>query len=267
MTATYATLASPATAAAIWNYGRFEIRRVMRNRRYLLISVGFPLIFYLLYTGVLQGGNTTRDATKIDGTPWPTYFMVSMAAFGAFSATLNWSRVIATERSSGWVRQLQAMPLDSRAYLLTKLVVSFLTTLPVLVLVMGAGALLNHVALPATTWPELLVALAVGSLPFAALGILLGYLLDGDSVQVGTTVALFTLAILGGMLAPVQSFPSIMVNIAHVLPSYHFANLGWNALAGKPLDPVDVAVLAAYTALFGGLVAWRFVAEEQRAHG
>jgi ABC-2 type transport system permease protein len=261
-----ATFASPARAASIWDFGRFEIRRASRNRRYLILSVGFPLAFYLLYTGVLQGGGTARDATLIDGIAWPAFFMVSMAAYGALVATLNWSRMVATERSNGWTRQLQAMPLDSKAYLVTKLVVSFLTTLPAVMLILGTGALLNHVALTATTWLELLLVLTIGSLPFAALGLLLGYLLDGDSVQGGTIVVMFALAILGGMWAPVQSFPAILVTIAHVLPSYHFANLGWDALAGNPIDPADVVVLAAYTAAFGALVIWRFLADEQRAH-
>ncbi len=264
---TLTAYASPALATHLWNYGRFELRRLLRNRRYVAISIGFPVFFYLLYTGLLQGGNTNRDTALIDGIRWPAFFMVSMASFGAFAATLNWSRVIATERSSGWTRQLQAMPLDSRTYLLTKLVVSFVTTLPVLVLVMGAGLAVNHVSLPATTWVALFVALAVGSLPFAALGLLLGYILDGDSVQMGTSVTMFALAILGGMWAPVQSFPSIMADVARVLPSYHFSNLGWNMLAGRSIDPTDVAVLAAYGLVFGALVIWRFVADEQRAHG
>ena len=59
----------------------------------------------------------------------------------------------------------------------------------------------------------------------------------------------------------------VLVTIANVLPSYHLANLGWHALAGGAPDPVDVAVLAAYGVVIGGLALWRYRADELRARG
>ena len=37
-------------------YLGLELRRALRNRRYFVFAIGFPVAFYLLYTGVLQGG-------------------------------------------------------------------------------------------------------------------------------------------------------------------------------------------------------------------
>jgi len=132
------------------------------------------------------------------------------------------------------------------------------------VLVLAAGALVNGVSLTPLEWVAAFAGLALGSLPFAALGILIGYVFDADSAQGGMMVTYFGLAILGGLWAPVASFPSVLVTIAHVLPSYHFADLGWRALAGRAPDPVDVAVLLAWAAAFGALVIWRYRAEERR---
>lgn len=257
------TLAQPGGLASIGAFVQFELRRALRNKRYLMFSVGFPVVFYLLYTGVLQ----KSSGVTVNNTGWAVYFMVSMAAYGVLGASLAGSRIIASERTGGWTRQLRVMPLAPSVYLLAKLVVSLVTTVPAMLLVMAAAAIANGVSLPVITWLELVGVLVVGSLPFAALGILLGYLFDGDSVQGAFMISYFGLAILGGLWTPIAVFPSILVTIAHVLPSYHFANLGWGILAGTGIDPVDIAVLAVYGVVIAGLVAWRYRSDEQRARG
>jgi ABC-2 type transport system permease protein len=259
-----ATLAqSGVLVASLGAFVRFELQRILRNRRYLMFSVGFPVIFYLLYTGVLQ----KSAGVTVDNTGWAAYFMVSMAAYGVLGASLAGSRVIASERTSGWTRQLQVMPLAPSVYVAAKLVVSLVTTIPAMILVMLAAAIVNGVSLPPITWLELVGVLVVGSLPFAALGILLGYLFDGDSVQGAFMVSYFGLAILGGFWTPLAVFPPVLVTIAHVLPSYHFANLGWAILAGTGIEPVDIAVLAGYGLVIAVLLARRYRSDEQRARG
>jgi hypothetical protein len=49
-----------------------------------------------------------------------------------------------------------------------------------------------------------------------------------------------------------------------VVPSYHLADLGWTAIAGRTVDPVDVLVLAGYALLIGALVLWRTWSEDRR---
>ena len=245
-------------------YLRLEVVRALRNRRYLITTLVFPLAFYLMYTAAGLGG--TKGA-RIDGAAWSTYFMVSMAAFGAVGATLNSGGVrLAAERASGWTRQLRVTPLPPAAYLVTKIATALIVTLPAIAAVGVAGIVLNGVELDAATWIRLLISLWLGALPFAALGILLGYLFDADTAQAGQTVVFFLIAILGGLLQPISALGEPLGTIARVLPSYHFGNLGWTAIKGAALDPTDVVVLGAYTVVFGALVAWRYLSEE-RARG
>ena len=267
MSAAMRPLASRRTAVPLARmiaaYLRFDLRRILRNRRYVLISVGFPLFFYLFETGAL--GTNRYNGFSVDGIPWATYSMVSMAVFGAVQATLMWSRIVATERARGWIRQLRVSPLPPLAYLSTKLLVSLLTTVPAIALVLVAGAAANGVRLSAPTWVELLVGLAIGACPFAAYGLLLGYLFDADSVQGAYAVSSFILAILGGVIAPVTTFPPMFRSLTDVLPVFHLANIGWRAVAGQPPDPLDIAVLVAYTIGIGALVIWRYRVDEGRS--
>jgi ABC-2 type transport system permease protein len=262
MTAIATAAPAPRTLTFLATFAKLELRRIFRNRRYVLFGMGFPVLFYLLYTGVLQRG---QPVGSIDGVPWTSYFMVSMAAYGAMIAGLFSAQVIATERSQGWVRLLRVTPLPPAVYVGTKLLVSLVVTLPAVLLVTVAGIVVNHVNVPPVDLAALILALVLGSLPFAALGILLGYLFDVNSAQGAVMITNFGLAILGGLWAPTQAFPDALVTIAKVLPSYHFANLGRAIVAARTPDVVDIAVLVGYAVVIGGLVFWRYRSEEQRA--
>ena len=244
-------------------YLALELRRQLRNRRFVIVSMALPVTLDVLYTAVLN----IADGGAVGGIPWPTYFLVSMAAYGAMAASITQATPIAAERASGWTRQLRVMPLPGFAYVATKALTALCLTAPALLLVSAAGIVVSHVDLPLRTWIELVATLAIGALPFAALGILLGYSLDTDSAQGAVTLTFFGMAILGGLFAPVDSFPPAVATIAHVLPSYHLAEIGRQVVADRLPDLGDVAVLAAYTAAFGALAAWRYVAVERRASG
>jgi ABC-2 type transport system permease protein len=239
----------------IASFARLEFRRALRNRRYLILGMGIPVVFYLLNSGALQ---ENRTAQSIDGTPWPAYFMVSMASYGAIVAGLLSAQVIATERSQGWVRLLRVTPLPPAAYVVTKLLTSLVITLPAVLLVVVAGTLFGGVAVPPLSLVEVALVLVLGSIPFAALGVLMGYVFDANAAQGAAMITNLSLAVLGGLWAPASALPAALRTIGDVLPSSHLANLGRAAVSGRTPDVTDVAVLVAYVLVIGGLVVWRF---------
>ena len=100
-----------------------------------MFAIAFPVVFYLLYTGVLSGAAADRPPRSA-GIPWRTYFMVSMATYGAIGAALGGAIVIAQERDGGWARQLRVTPLPSSGYVAGKLVVAYLVTVPAIAAVL-----------------------------------------------------------------------------------------------------------------------------------
>src|SRR6202046_5869012 len=95
-----------------------------------------------------------RSGQIIDGTvPWRVYLMVSMCTFGSLVAALNagGSR-LATERSTGWARQLRVTPMPAWSYVATKVTASMLVVLPVLVLVELVGFTFGGVRLGIGQW-------------------------------------------------------------------------------------------------------------------
>jgi ABC-2 type transport system permease protein len=258
MTALALTAAGPQPFRATAAYLRLEIPRTLRNRRLLLLTIVFPVTFYLLFTRVITGGQPLPEEAR-------AYLMVGMAAYGAIGATLSAAVRIAMERTNGWTRQLRVTPLPPLGYVATKLVVAYLTAVPAILLTMLAGLTVNEISLPASTWIVVFVSLSLGVLPFAALGVAIGYVFDESTAQLVFTITFVGLSILGGLWAPLSQFPDAVATIGRMLPSYLFANLGWVALAHETPSIGDVLALAAYGVVFVGIVAWRYRAGEQRA--
>jgi ABC-2 type transport system permease protein len=239
---------------------RFEVLRLLRNVRYVGISVGFPVVFYILFL------NNEHPSAHIAGTTWRTYFMVSMASFGAMVAALNAGGTrLAAERASGWTRQLRVTPLPSWSYVATKIAASMVIVLPVICLVEVTGVLLGGVRLGLGTWAALTVVLWASAVPFAALGVLVGFVASSETAYPLVTALMFLLSFFGGLFTPVTDLPTALRHVASFLPSFHDASLGWAVVAGRGPGLTHGAVLLGYAVLLGLAVTWRHRVEESRA--
>ncbi|GAA1304163.1 ABC transporter [Planotetraspora silvatica] len=231
------------------HYLKIELLRMFRNKRYVIFVVVFPVVFYLLYSNLW--GSEVDQATGVKAS---VILMVSMAAYGALAASIMSSAVPwAQERQSGWLRQLQITPLPGWAIITTKLIASMLLVLPSLLLVGLAAVLTQHVSLPVGEWFGLIGSLWIGTIPFVALGLTIGSLLPPDTAQPVAMIGMFGLALLGGLWFPVDIMPSAMKSIAHVLPSYDYASIGWNIVAGDAPETSAVLGIAGWAVALGAL--------------
>ena len=263
MLATRAAIPATPRVGPLVAYLRLEVRRTLRNRRYLVLTILFPVILYVLYTAVLP---VDAAGTK-DGLTWPVFFLVSMATYGAMGAAMGQAAPIALERRSGWVQQLRVTPLPGPAYIIAKVASALVLTVPALVLVIAAGTLANSVELAPASAAALLVSIPLGALPFALLAVVLGYVLDAESAQGGMVLAYFLMAILGGLFAPLDAFPAALATIGAMLPASHLAALGRSLAAGVTPSVADVAVLAAWSVALGAIAAWRYQGDERTSRG
>jgi ABC-2 type transport system permease protein len=228
-------------------YTRYELLRTVRNRRFFILSLGFPVILYFLIAGP-QRNNHDLLGTGISA---PLYYMAGMVAFGTMSAMLSSGARIATERAVGWNRQLRISPLSSRAYFRAKVLTAYLMALLSIVVLYVCGATLG-VSLPAEEWLKMTGLILVGLAPFAALGVMLGHLLTPDSIgpALGGGVAL--LAFLGGTWFPLEAH-SVLHTVAQFIPSYWLVQASHVALGGHPWTAEAWAVIAGWTVVFVAL--------------
>jgi ABC-2 type transport system permease protein len=168
------------------------------------------------------------------------------------------------ERASGWARQLRITPIPAWSYVATKVIASMLVVLPVIILVEAVGAGFGDVRLSAGTWIGLTVLLWVTSLPFAVLGVFIGFLVTPEAAFPVVTGLMFVLGYFGGLFNPVDEMPGSLQFIAHLMPNYHQVVLALAFLDSRTLALTDWLILAGYVAVLGLAIAWKHRVEEAR---
>lgn len=235
------------------NYARISAVSTFRNPRFVIFTAALPVIMFLLFNG-LYGDQPEQSGISTGG-----YLMVSMASYGAIGAALNAGARIALERQTGWNRQLRLSALSPQGYMIAKAAVSMLVAIPAIVLVFLLGAFVGHVDLSVGGWLLTALAIWISIIPFAMLGLVIGFLATPDSTQPISMLVYIGLSILGGLWVPLEQFPPVMTTIATVLPTYWVAQDGRDVLAGSGVSAQGIGVLAAWTVLLGlvGMAAYR----------
>jgi ABC-2 type transport system permease protein len=229
-------------------YTRYELVRVFRNRRFFIFSLAFPLILYFVIAAPNRG---TRDFSGT-GISMPLYYMVGLASFGTMTSMLSTGSRIAGERQAGWIRQLRITPLSALAYLRAKVITAYAMAALSLGSLYLAGAVLG-VELRAADWFEMTGLIVVGLLPFAALGIALGHLLNVDAIGPAMGGAVSLLALVSGTWFPVTH--GLLYQLGRLLPSYWLVQAGRTALHGHAWAMSGWIVVIGWTIVLSALAA------------
>jgi ABC-2 type transport system permease protein len=221
-------------------YLRYELLRSFRNKRFLILSLAFPLVLFLLV-----GGTHRHD--MFNGISFPLNFMAAMATLGTMAAMLSSAGTIAADRATGWMRQMRITPLTDRAYFGAKVSSAYSRAVLTMVVLGLAGVALG-VHLGVSGWLTLIGLLLVGLIPFALMGIVLGHVVgnDASAPAVGGLVTLF--ALLGGVYGFQIATKGPMFDFIRLLPSYWLVQAGKTALHGGSWALEGWIVMAVWTA-------------------
>ncbi|MGI8434115.1 MAG: ABC transporter permease [Nocardioidaceae bacterium] len=236
-------------------YVRYELLRTLRNRRFFIFSLAFPLVMFFLV-----GGSNSGTVMPLAGISFTEYYMVSMAGWGAMMSVLAGGARISTERQAGWIRQLRVTPLTTSGYFRSKVVTSYVMALLSMVLLYSAGIALG-VRLPLGNWAQMSGLILVGLVPFAALGVVMGHLLSPDSMgpALGGIASLF--AFLGGSWFPLDGW---LKSFGEWLPSYWLVQAGRTTILGGSWSPQGWLVVAAWAAVMTVLAGWAYRRDGKR---
>lgn len=234
-------------------YTRYELLRTFRNVRFLVFALGFPLVLY----GVIAVPNRHEQSYAGTGIPFALYYMVSLASFGTMMAMVSSGARIAGERTTGWTRQLRITPLSSGAYFRAKILTAYAMAATTMALLFTSGIAIG-VSLPVEQWSQMTILLLIGLLPFAALGVLLGHLMNVDSLGPATGGIVSLLALVSGTWFPVAAHGFLHV-LALGLPSYWLVQASQVSITGQGWDATGWIVVIAWTAVLTTLarIAYR----------
>jgi ABC-2 type transport system permease protein len=231
---------------------RLEIRRLLRNRRTVIITMVFPVIFFLLF-----GLNKSYSKIPIGHGNYAAFVMISLALYGAVFAATAGGAMVSIERAQGWSRQLRLTPLAPAAYIVMKIMTALVLGAGSVAVVYIVGLATKQASMPGYLWIVTALCVWIGSLLFAAFGLFLGYLLPAENVLqlLGLILALLSLA--GGLFIPISQFAQAVQDVAKWSPLYGLNQLVHTPLLGNGVDWTWVVNVLAWLIIFSTGAIWR----------
>ena len=197
------------------------LRLALRNKRFLFFSFAFPILFYLLYTKLMNVG-IPAPAMKT----WQLQFMVSMAVYSSLISCVSSAPSLLTEDRERHFTLFVQLTGASKLRYYASMVAVFLPLSLVALAALGLVAtLVNGVSLSLLYWLILVVLLPLLSIPLLLIGILISLVGSSALVNLLGQIVMFGFAILGGLWWPIDMLPAWLQHIGKMLPSYQIATL------------------------------------------
>ena len=226
---------------------RTELRLASRRGENLLITLVIPPVLLLVFGGLAP----LPAAGAVDGRLG--FLVPGILALAVLSTSLV-SLGIATayERYYGVLKRLLGSPAPLATILLAK-------ASAVLCIEAGQVVLVTAIAIGVFGWvpggslPLAALALLVGSVAFAGLGLLLAGTLRAEGTLAVANALYLVFLLLGGFIFPLDLLPPLLATVAGVLPAALLAEATRSALQGG-------ASLERFGPALGGLLVWALLA-------
>jgi ABC-2 type transport system permease protein len=229
---------------------------LVRLPMYLLPTFTFPVLLFVFF-GLPYAGNT--EAARL--------VMSSYAAYGILGVTLFQFGVgIAADRDTSWERFLRVLPVTVATRLVARVFAAVVFALAVATVVIVTAALLTKADLNPLLLARLFPTLIVGAIPFALLGITIGYWVERRAAIPVANLIYLPLSLGGGLWMPPAFLPKFIGAISPYLPTRHYGEVVWAAANGTPVPVVSWVWLLGYSAIFALTAALGYRRDESRRY-
>lgn len=252
------------TATIYLKEAKYEFLKNLRLRIYTASVLSFPIMFYVLYGLVLY------SKESLAGSPVPAYMIATLGSFGVMGASLfGTASGLASDRGLGWLQVKRASPMPPFAYFTAKIITSMIFSTIIVLALFALGVTLGHVRMPLADFAKVLGTLALGSLPFSAMGLALGYFTGPNSAPATINLIYLPMSFCSGLWVPFQFLPKVVRQIALALPPYHLSQLALGIVgAGKhESTAAHWEVLAAFTLICLGAARIGFQRDQDKLYG
>ncbi len=245
-------LRAPATRPLAMAYAGLDLKRQLRDKMGMFFIVALPAFLFFVFG---MGDDEAYGSANV-----AMYVMVSMAAYGAVTATTTVAGTAATEQTMGWGRQIALTPLSPLAFVAIKTVVAMLVAaVPIaLIYVIGAatgssGTMVDWLASAGIVW--------LGSALFAVYGLAMCLVFKGENASGIASGLIVIMSFLGNVFTPMDG---LILEIGRFTPLYGYAGLARYPISEGYLpndaghDPMWLllANVCAWTVIFAALAVW-----------
>lgn len=199
---------------ALWQV-RYEQRAFWRNRARAFFAFLLPVMFLLIFGSIYHGKTTGPGAI-----PYDDYFVPGILTYGIIATTfINMAVSMALLRDSGVLKRMRGTPLPYWAYIAGQIGSAALTMVEMTVLTLVIGKLAYGVDVRSSTLPGLIIAIALGSACFTALGIgIVRRIPNADAAPAVVNMAILPLTFISGVWFDTDSISSFLRHLADLFP-------------------------------------------------
>lgn len=208
---------------------KLEFIRMLRMPMFALPALVFPAMFYLLF-GVLMG----KGKPEVSAYLLATYCIFGVMGPGLFGFGVS----VALEKDQGWLKWRRAVPSLPGAYFVSKMVMALIFAFIIFVELAVLASTFGGVDLSVLQWSQLMVISLLSSLPFCALGLVIGILVNGQAAPAIVNFIYLPMAFLSGLWLPINMLPKFLGTIAPIWPSYHAAQIALKVIGDDLGTPI-----------------------------
>jgi ABC-2 type transport system permease protein len=232
---------------------RDELYAIIREPAAVFFAIAMPVGFFALFASLFSAESTGS------GLSVPTQMLATFGTFGVVGVTLlNPGIGVAEDRERGWLRVKRASPVPVVTTLVAKVAAALPVALAVFVAMSLTAVALGQFDTGLATWLQLAGVLLLGSLPFALLGLAVGFVTSGRAAPAVLNAVFIPSVIAAGLWMPLEILPGFVQRIAPFLPTYHLGQLGMGMLLGeRVLDHVAALLLTTVVAALAAGAAYR----------
>ncbi|HEU5134824.1 MAG TPA: ABC transporter permease [Steroidobacteraceae bacterium] len=241
------------TLGAYLTETQYELTRMIRNPGVAIPVLVLPCALYALFALLIAGEAIDKDANL--GIFLFTAFSIMAVTMPALFGT---GVTLALERDMGLLRLKRAQPAPPAAWVVAKiasgLVLAVLAYAPIVILALATG----KVSLGAGQMAAFSAAIMVGTIPFCAMGLMIGSLASGTAAPAYANLIYLPGCYLSGMFFPM---PASMYWQTPIWPHFHVKQFAMHLanVTGSQYESLPMAIgsMLGFTVVFAGITIWR----------
>lgn len=219
-----------------------ELRLTARRGENLLAIAVIPAVVLVFFSSTSLVAVGPADASSPVAALLPGALALAVIAAGL----VNLGIATAYERSYGVLKRLGGSPLGRPGLIAAKVFAVAAIVIIQTVLLLLVAVALGYDASPGTSVVVVVAGLAVGTVTFAALGLLLAGTLRAEATLALANGLFLAALLLGGIIVPAADLPPALATVAGLLPAAALTDWLRAGLEGTAEIGRAVAVLAAW---------------------
>jgi ABC-2 type transport system permease protein len=204
---------------------KFESLRLFRTPAFSVPILAMPILFYTFFGVLLNGGHRPPGMADMMFVGWTVYGVMGPGLFG-------FGILVAVERNQGLLTFKRALPMPTGSYLTSKLMMSYVFAVAVMLMLVIVGLTLGHVSMDLGRLATIAGVMSLGVFPACAIGLVIGAWAPASSAGAFANIIYLGMAFLSGLFFPLSGF---LATIRPIWPTYHLAQLA-RAAGGLPHD-------------------------------